>query len=442
MSRSPGLGLFLFILLNATLFLRPSELAPGLGELPLYNIIIVACLIVSLPFIARQLTRDSLRRSPLSACALCLLGSVVLADMLRGRIGFAIEAVTELAKVLAYYFLLVGVLDSFARIRKFLLWTCYLVVVLVSLALLHYYQVIHIPALEAYHELQWEDVGEDGDQPMLLARLQATGIYGNPNDLARILVVGLLCSLYFVGDRRVGGRRMFWLVPIALFGHGLHLTHSRGGLLALLAGIGALAYARYGSAKMVLLGGGVMVLVLVILGGRQANMSTTEGTGQQRVKIWNEGFVVMQSSPIFGAGMNQYRKEVGIVAHNSFVHCYVELGLVGGTFFFGLFYLPIRALWTPALSQLRDVDAELSQFRPYMLAVLVATVVGMLSSSRSYSIPTYLVVGMATAFCNILAERGVVLLPAFGWTLFKQLVKPSGVAVATLFLYAKFMARY
>ena len=74
-----------------------------------------------------------------------------------------------------------------------------------------------------------------------LARLQATGIYGNPNDLSRILVVGILLGLYFLGDRRLGLLRPLWLLPIGLFGLGLHLTHSRGGLMSLLGGLGGLS---------------------------------------------------------------------------------------------------------------------------------------------------------------------------------------------------------
>ena len=39
--------------------------------------------------------------------------------------------------------------------------------------------------------------------------------------------------------------------------------------------------------------------------------------------------------------MNQYEEQLRTMAHNSFVQCYVELGFVGGTFFFALFYLPL-----------------------------------------------------------------------------------------------------
>ena len=159
------------------------------------------------------------------------------------------------------------------------------------------------------------------------------------------------------------------------------------------AGVGALFHSRYGRTRTLLLGA-VIVPLLLVVGGRQTKFSTSEGTGQQRVKIWMEGFVALQSSPVFGIGMDQYKEEVGIVAHNSFVHSYVELGLVGGTCFFALFYLPCRSLGAESRDQATGLDPELMRLRSFMFAILVATVVGMLSSSRSYSVPTYLIVGL------------------------------------------------
>ena len=85
--------------------------------------------------------------------------------------------------------------------------------------------------------------------------------------------------------------------------------------------------------------------------------------------------------------MNQYVEEVGIVAHNSFVQCYVELGIIGGMFFFALCYLPARALQSGNLNEPTRLDSELMRLRPLVFALLVASVVGMLSSTRSYSLP-------------------------------------------------------
>src|SRR5262249_32230854 len=150
---------------NATLFVRPQELFPEYGALPIFNATILACLAFSLPAVARQLAPSSLLKDPIVACAVCLFISVILSHLSHFKFGEALDAGIELIKVLISLFLLVALLDSFARLRRFLLWICLFVVAVVSLALLHYYQIITIPALEAYHERQ-ELIDEETGQPV------------------------------------------------------------------------------------------------------------------------------------------------------------------------------------------------------------------------------------------------------------------------------------
>ena len=52
----------LFLLVNAALFIRPSEIAPPLAAVPIYQILILLCLAVSSPKLIAQWTVAS--RSP------------------------------------------------------------------------------------------------------------------------------------------------------------------------------------------------------------------------------------------------------------------------------------------------------------------------------------------------------------------------------------------
>ena len=436
------MGFCLFILLNATLFLRPAELVPALLDLPIYNVIILSCLAASAFAVLGQLSSRSLSQNSISACVLCLFVSAILSNLAHFQIREAIDSGVELIKVLLYYFLLVSLLDSFSRIRSFLLWLCFYVVVLTSLALLHYYEIVSIPALEAYHERQWELEDEDTDGPIVLARLQSVGIYGNPNDLSRILVVGILLSLYFMGDHGFGMFRLLWLLPMLLFGHGLQLTSSRGGLLSLFGGLCALFYNRLGTKKSLIASALVLPILFVAFGGRQTKMSTSDGTGQERIRIWNEGFVSLLSSPVFGIGMNQYAEKFHILAHNSYVQCYVELGIIGGMFFFALSYLPARALQAKRTNEVQNLDPEAIRLRPVILAILISTIVGMVSSTRSYSIPTYLIVGLCSSYLRILSDRGEVLLPRFSINLLRRLLYPSTLTMIGFYVYVRLTARY
>ena len=69
---------FLFLLINATLFIRPAEIVPALLDLPIYQVFILGCLLVSLPAVMEQLSIRSLVERPASACVVGVLASVVL----------------------------------------------------------------------------------------------------------------------------------------------------------------------------------------------------------------------------------------------------------------------------------------------------------------------------------------------------------------------------
>ena len=441
MSRSPGLGFFLFILLNANLFVRPVDLIPSLANVPIHNVLILCCLGISAGAVLGQMKPGSLISNPIHACALCFLVSIVLSHLSHFMIGEAINAGVDFTKTLLFYFLLVALLDSLSRLRRFLIWLCFFVVVLASLAMLHYYEVINIPALEACKQGQ-DEVDEETGQQIVEIRLQSVGFYNNPNDLSRILVTGIFIALYFLGDRRLGMLRPLWLFPIALFGQALHLTHSRGGLLALFAGLGSLFHFRYGIKKTLLIGATICPILLFAFAGRQTNFTTSEGTAQERIKLWTDGFALMRGSPLFGIGMDQYAEEVGLVAHNSFVQCYVELGFIGGTSFFGILYLSIEGLRLHAQNQLEGLDPELARLRPFIFAIVVATVMGMLSSSRSSTVTTYVIVGLCAAYLRVLHDRGYATLPRFDRRLLGRIVLASTLALIALHTYARFSVRH
>src|SRR5262249_45050570 len=126
---------------------------------------------------------------------------------------------------------------------------------------------------------------------------------------------------------------------IGLFGAGLALTQSRGGMVALLSGLAAFFYARFGPGKSLLLGGLVLPVLLTVFGGRMTEISTSANTGQSRVGLWVEGVAMLKESPLFGIGADNFRQRLDFVAHNSYLHTYAELGLFGGTLFLGAFYL-------------------------------------------------------------------------------------------------------
>ena len=181
------------------------------------------------------------------------------------------------------------------------------------------------------------------------------------------------------------------------------LTHSRGGFLGMLAALVVLLAARFGR-KALPLGLVVMPAVFVLFAGRQTNISLGNGTGQTRVQLWHEGMILFTGRPVFGIGSERYAEYAGHVAHNSFIHCYTELGLLGGTFFLGAFYLAAWSLVRLGGKGVPPVSPELARLRPYVLAIVVGYAGGLMSLSCPYYIPTYTVLGLASVYIR-LAER-------------------------------------
>jgi hypothetical protein len=138
---------------------------------------------------------------------------------------------------------------------------------------------------------------------------------------------------------------------------------------------------------------------------------------------------LFRGSPVLGIGYGEFLEEVGIVAHNSFVHSYVETGFFGGSLFLAAFFIPIWALaWAgPPLGTPADqpADGALRRWRPCVMAVMVAYAVGLCSLSRSYTVSTYLILGLGTVFLRLLARERPQAVPALSGRLFGQLLAVS-----------------
>jgi O-antigen ligase len=386
--------------LNAVLFIRPAEIVPDLLDLPIYEVLILSCVVVSLPAILERVRLSSLAAQPISACVFWLLGAVLLSHLCHFQFGLAHQAGVEFFKVVVYYVLFISLVTSFARLRCFLFWLVVFIIVLALLALLQWHEIINIQALEAINQRHIDQATGD---IILVQRLCSTGIYHDPNDLSQILVVGMGISLYWLFNRATGSLRLAWLAPLALFGYDLALTRSRGGFLAFLAGLLVFLGSRFGWKRMIPLAMIFLPVILFLFAGRQTNidLSDQDDTGLSRILLWREGLELLKESPLFGIGKGEYVDRALLVAHNSFVHCYTELGVFGGTFFTGVFILAAWSLHRAKAVQLRSLNPEVQRLRPYLLGMVAAYVAGMFSLSRAYIAPTYLIPALAVAYAGL-----------------------------------------
>ena len=433
-------GFKLFLLLNAVLFIRPAEIIPALEALPIYEVVIIACMLFSIPVVLRQLTLASFATQPGVVCVLMLLPAILLSHLLHGRTYDARIGALVFVKIVLYYLLLLGLLNSTARLRTFLIVLVALIVPLAVLSVLQYHEVIDIPALAQCMQGQGDD--EFSGERIILVRLQSLGIFSDPNDFSLILASGLfICIHQFVEHRRIF-LRLAWLIPIGILGYAFALTHSRGGFLALLAGLTVYTVSRRGWRRSLLPAVVVLPLLLLAMGGRQTkiDLDDRDDTAQGRILLWRDSMELFRESPVFGIGYGQLAEVNELVAHNSFVHSYAELGLLGGTFFVGAFYCAFLGLHRIKVDEKHKIDPALLCWRPCVLAMTVGYATGLFSLSRCYGVPTYLILGVAGAYGNLVGRDAPSAIERLNLRFLKRLCMVSVICLVVIMAFIKLFA--
>ena len=391
----------LFLLVNLTLFVRPGELIPALEGLPIYNYLILAALASALPRVLDQLRPERLARSPITACILAMIPAVALSHLMHFDLWSARIGAFTFTKSVVYYLVLISVVNSSERLRLFLYAIALFAAMNSAIAILHYYGIVTVESIKIKEELE---IDPETDEPFVIPRLCATGLFGDPNDLSMITVAGVVICMLAMDDKRMGVFRIAWTIPLALFFATLVLTKSRGGMLAFAAATLMFSYLRFGLWKTAAAAALLLPALALGVGGRQTDMSSgfQGGTGQARVELWSEGLVVLKSSPLFGIGFNSYGDHVGLVAHNSFIHAFVELGLIGGGLFLGAFWFTALSFWKIRRrigSEYRlTTNLTFRRMHPFLVTMLCGYSVSMLSLSRAYVEPTYFALGVANAY--------------------------------------------
>lgn len=433
-----SLAWWLFIVLNGLAIMRPTEVIPQLANQPLYQINILLCLITGAPAIL-ELMRSKALWTPVTLCVFGMLVAILASTLPHGDYDNAQAIGVEFVKVFVYYVLLLALVNSPARMRQLLAAIVIFALILNALAVLRFHNLIALDTVKPLQETQFQ--ASRHAKPVIVERLQAAGIYGNPNDLARIIDVAITICLFFMLRKSAMVMRIFWTLTAAALTYALALTFSRGGLLALIAGIVILFHARYGMKK-----GAFLLLLLLpalaIFGGRQTDITTESGTGQLRVQLWSEGLVQLRNSPLFGIGAGHYFHAAGNHAHNSFIEAYVETGFFGGTFFTGAFFLVTTALFKFKSEAFRLRAPELASLRPFVLSLVVGTIVSQFSSSREYSLPTYIILGVAAAYLLQADRRLPHIVPRMSGSLVVKLILVSALTLTTAHLYTMFSAHF
>jgi len=176
----------------------------------------------------------------------------------------------------------------------------------------------------------------------------------------------------------------------------LSLTRSRGGLIAFVAlcwfAVSERLTPRWASLMRWVGSVGLLAVLIVFF------RSGADGSALGRLEAWSAGLQMLKGSPVWGVGFGTFGEGHELVAHNSFVHCFAELGLVGYFLWLGAI---LATFWSlDRIRQTPDVDPDAVRWATALRASLVAFLVGALFLSRTYSVTLYFILGLATALAG------------------------------------------
>jgi O-antigen ligase len=158
-------------------------------------------------------------------------------------------------------------------------------------------------------------------------RIRGLGMLNDPNIFGQFLL--LIMPLLFVSMRKTGlGPNYFFAILFALLCVvGIYFTNSRGaeGGLAILVGLFLISrFKKVGTLASMIIG----PLALVVINATRSRTISMAG-GLDRLAIWSDGMAFFKSSPLWGIGVGGFIERDGWTAHNSYLLCAAEMGLIG-----------------------------------------------------------------------------------------------------------------
>ncbi|MFZ4698714.1 MAG: O-antigen ligase family protein [Candidatus Methylumidiphilus sp.] len=345
------MAFLLLILLTGTLFIRPGEIFPALQGVEFFFYLFMPCFLLSSEAVIGQLSQRNLKTQPITLCVFLILLADVLSNLTHFNFDGVVDHGMSSLKNVMYYLLLISLVSTPLRFRKLLFWIWFFCLLYISLVLLNHLGFIKLSIMEAFNDNYLSETGET----LGVKRMAGSGLFGDPNDMCMVIVMGVILGFYLMGDNLFPLPRLIYLASAIVFGYALQQTQSRGGFIAFMAACGMTLLTRFGWKKAAMAAAAGLPFVLFLFKGRLTAISTEETTAHSRIGLWSDGLEYFKSSPLFGIGSGRYAEFSHHVAHNAYVHAYAELGFLGGAPFVGAFFLPCGqfTIWEKTVHRLR-----------------------------------------------------------------------------------------
>jgi len=257
------------------------------------------------------------------------------------------------------------------------------------------------------------------------------GGLADPNELAAILVPALAFATFALAAFRGSLARLALGAGVTVFAIALFLTESRGGLIGLAVTlVAAVLFAgrvRPHALAVVLIVSGLGISYYTLVAPPESLERVTEfssGGGTGRTDLWAVATEMIRDRPVAGVGLGNFQVvepsyasgtinlpnvelivDTPKVVHNTYLHVFAELGLVG----FAAFMALIVGSLTLAVRSIRDFGRSGDVRSEILARGFLVGLFGMLTSyafiSAQFEKQLWLLLGVAAALSSVARLR-------------------------------------
>ena len=328
-------------------YLRPVDMfAP---ELATYRPMVILWIFAFVTAVVQASGRREVASRAANFALLALLIGTIAMSRVVNR-GGAIFAAADFSTSAMLFVLTALNLTSVDRVRKTctVLLVCMVVLALFGITAYHFGFMSDELLVRQSTEVEGGDLDIPGipaqdTANLYLWRVRSLGFLNDPNDFgqAMVMVLPFLWGLY--ERRRTLRRAIMAAIPGATLFYAIYLTHSRGAVIGSVALLSFAMHRALGTVRLIAL---ISIAAVAIssssLGER--GFTAKEESASQRIDAWWAGIQMLRHQPILGVGYGSFTDYHDLTAHNSFVLCFAELGIVGYFLWIGMLVIAYKGM--------------------------------------------------------------------------------------------------
>jgi putative inorganic carbon (hco3(-)) transporter len=424
-SRSSGLAFGLFMMLIVFTLLSVPSRFPVIGMARPTVLLVVVITAVILLSSGVKKDRDSSKTTfLLSLFIFYMLIAIPFVQWPGSVMRFGIE---NFIKVVVFFYFTVQLVDTFPRLRLF-------VMTVLACQVWRVLEPLYLNVTTGY----WGSQAHMSDWQFMARLSGAPSDIINPNGLAFVILTALPFLHYVLGGSSRMLARVLYAALAPMLLYAFVLTGSRSGLVGLLVVVGMIIYkSRY----RVTLTAIAMVAAVLLVGVMSPEMKdryvslvdveTQHGaTREGRLQGIKQEFVVGMRRPIFGHGLGTSREALvnfagrNQISHNLYTEVFIETGFVGFVIFMAILasiLSNVRAI-SPAIARLeaavgasRDgaLRIRCGFYRRCGDATLTWVAMCLVFSLAAYGLSNfywYMIAGLSVCLLNLVTREQITLL--------------------------------